>query len=329
MSQASSGGSLSGVEASEGWRASSSTDRGIIVPGVTVVREGSAEPLLDIPPTLSSSSIQWQGIALERYTTPALLVSHHQHREHFLHMVLAGTVQFEVKTGGRNVRYTSRPGQLFLLPTGTVDEINWLGGAERLAVAIHPHLLTNALEETAHRVDIELVERWDLRDRHISMVIREMQADLADGCPAGKLYGESLANALAVYLQHRYAVWRRAPVVYKGGISRYRLKCVLDYIADNLEADLSLSQLSTIAGMSPHYFSELFKQSTGLSPHRYVLRQKIERAKEHLCNPKLTLIEAGFEVGFQNPSHFARVFRKMAGVSPSHFRASCMRKSKK
>jgi AraC family transcriptional regulator len=284
---------------------------------------------LDIPPTLSSSSIQWQGIALERYTTPAVLVSRHQHPEHFLHMVLAGTVQFEVKTGGRNVRFTSRPGQLFLLPTGTVDEINWLGGAERLAVAIHPHLLTSALEETAHRVDIELVERWDLRDQHISMVIREMQADLADGCPAGKLYGESLANALAIYLQYRYAVWRRAPVVYKGGISRCRLKWVLDYIAENLEADLSLSQLSKIAGMSPHYFSELFKQSTGLSPHRYVLQHKIERAKEHLCNPRLSLIEAGFEVGFQNPSHFARVFRKMVGVSPSHFRAGCMRKSKK
>ena len=329
MPQASSNGLLSGLEASEGWRAGSATRKSIIVPGVTVVREGCAEPLLDIPPTLSSGSIQWQGVALECYTTPAVLVSHHQHPEHFLHMVLAGTVQFEVKTGGRNVRYTSRPGQLFLLPTGTVDEINWLGGAERLAVAIHPHLLTNALEETAHRVDIELVERWDLRDRHISMVVREMQADLADGCPAGKLYGESLANALAVYLQHRYAVWRRAPVVYKGGISRYRLKCVLDYIADNLEADLSLSQLSTIAGMSPHYFSELFKQSTGLSPHRYVLRQKIERAKEHLCNPRLTLIEAGFEVGFENPSHFARVFRKMVGVSPSHFRADCMRKSRK
>jgi AraC family transcriptional regulator len=329
MPQASSGGSLSGVEASEGWRPSSSTGKSIIVPGVTVVREGCAGPLLDIPPTLSSSSIQWQGIALERYTTPAVLVSRHQHPEHFLHMVLAGTVQFEVKTGGRNIRFTSRPGQLFLLPTGTVDEINWLGGAERLAVAIHPHLLTNALEETAHRVDIELVERWDLRDQHISMVIREMQADLADGCPAGRLYGESLANALAVYLQHRYAVWRCAPVVYKGGMSRYRLKWVLDYIVDNLEADLSLSQLSAIAGMSPHYFSELFKQSTGLSPHRYVLRQKIERAKEHLCNPRLTLIEAGFEVGFENPSHFARVFRKVVGVSPSHFRADCMRKSKK
>jgi AraC family transcriptional regulator len=104
---------------------------------------------------------------------------------------------------------------------------------------------------------------------------------------------------------------------------------VLDYIAENLESDLRLSQLSTIAGMSPHYFAELFKQSTGLAPHRYVILQKIERAKEHLCNPKIAIIEAGLEVGFHNPSHFARVFRKVVGVTPSHFRADCMRKRKK
>jgi AraC family transcriptional regulator len=308
----------------EDWRARSSTNKRIIVAGVTVVREGGAEPLLEALPTLSSTFVQWQGLALECYTTPPVLVSRHQHPEHFMHMVLRGAVKYEAATGGRNLRFTSHPGQVFLLPRGTVDEINWLGEAERLAVAIHPCLLTNALEETAHEVDIELMERWGLSDPHISALLLEMQADLVDSSPAGIIYGESLANALAVYLLSRYAVWKRTPVAYKGGLSGYRLKRVLDYIAENMGSDLSLSQLSAIAGMSPHYFSELFKQSTGFAPHQYLVLQKIEHAKRHLCNPKLNILDAGLEAGFQNPSHFARVFRRVVGVSPSSFRANCL-----
>jgi AraC family transcriptional regulator len=142
-------------------------------------------------------------------------------------------------------------------------------------VALHPRLLTNALEETAHETDIELTEHWDLIDRHITAVLLEMAADLDEGSPAGQMYGESLANALAVYLLKRYAVLRRTPAVYKGGLPKYRLKRVLDYIADNLAENLSLSKLAGVAGMSPHYFSELFKQSTGHTPHSYVLRQRI------------------------------------------------------
>jgi AraC family transcriptional regulator len=205
------------------------------------------------------------------------------------------------------------------LPQGTVDEVNWRGPTQRLAVAIHPNLLTSALDETSHESDIELLEHWDLIDPHISALLLEMKADLNEGSPAGSLYGESLANALAVYLLKRYAVLRQTPIAYKRGLPGYRLKRVLNYIGDNLAENLSLSQLGAVAGMSPHYFSELFKQSTGSTPHRYVLMQRIERAKQHLRHSKLSIIDIGLESGFQNPSHFARVFKKCVGIAPSGF----------
>lgn len=132
-----------------------------------------------------------------------------------------------------------------------------------------------------------------------------MTNDLGDNSPAGTIYGESLAKALAGYLVKRYAARQRTPAFYKGGLSPYRLKRVLDYIGDNLETNISLSDLAAIAGMSPHYFCELFKQRVGSSPHNYVLVQRIERAKQLLRSPKCAIIEVGLDVGFQNPSHFA------------------------
>jgi AraC family transcriptional regulator len=202
-----------------------------------------------------------------------------------------------------------------------VDEVNWGGPTQRIAVAIHPRLLTKALDETAHETDVELTEHWDLTDGHISALLQEMTADLDEGSPAGTIYGESLANTLAVYLLKRYAVRPVPPVVCKGGLPGYRLKRVSDYIANNLDENISLSQLATIAGMSPHYFSELFKQSTGCTPHNYVLMQRMERAKQRLRDPQCSVIEAGLDTGFQNASHFARIFRKLEGTTPSRFRA--------
>jgi hypothetical protein len=148
---------------------------------------------------------------------------------------------------------------------------HWAGPTERLVVAIHPRLLTNALDETAHQTDVELTERWDLIDEHIAALLHEMAADLDEGSPAGPVYGESLANALGVYLLKRYAVRTLTPVAYEGGLPGYRLERVSDYIAASLDGNISLAQLSAIADMSPHYFLELFKQSTGRTPHIYSL----------------------------------------------------------
>ena len=307
-----------------GTRAQPSAVSNLFFGGVGVVREGRQERFLEAPPTLSSSLVHWRGIALENWSVPAVLIPRHEHPEPFLHVVLRGAVNYEVATKGRLLRFTSRPGTVFLLPRGTVDEVNWAGPTLRVAMTIHPRLLTGALDETAHQADVELREHWDLVDPHISALVSEMMADLRDGSPTGTIYGEALANALAVYLMKRYAVQQITPAFYRGGLSPYRLKRVLDYIADNLETDFSLSDLATIAGMSPHYFSELFKQSMGRSPHNYVLLQKIERAKQLLRDPKRSIIEAGLDVGFQNPSHFARMFRKLEGTTPSRFRADCV-----
>jgi AraC family transcriptional regulator len=310
-----------------GSREHASASNGCIDPGIDVLREGRAEPFLDRRPTLSSSPVQWGGIALERYAVPALFIPRHEHTNAFLHLVLRESVKYEVNTRSRVLRLISRPGTIFLLPRGTVDEVNWAGPTHRIAVAINPRLLTHVLEETAHESDIELTEHWDLIDRHISALLVEMSADLEEGSPAGAIYGESLANTLAVYLLRRYAVRRITPVVYKGGLPGNRLRRVLDYIAENLETNISLSKLAAIAEMSPHYFSELFKQSTGRSPHKYILLQRIERAKQHLRDPNRSIIDVGLEAGFQNPSHFARMFRQVAGTTPSRFRGDVLSKA--
>jgi len=263
----------------------------------------------------------WTGVAVEDYSIPACLISRHEHVENFVHVVLRGRVKYEVRTRGRTLRFGATPGTTFILPRGTIDELLWEGPTHRIAVAIHPGLLIKALDETAHESDIELTEHWNLTDPHILAVLTAMTTDLDEGSPAGRLYGESLANALAVYLLSRYATHRRGPLLHRGGLPKYRLRRILDYIGDNLADDLSLSELAAVAGMSPHYFAQLFRDSMGHSPHRYVLLQRIERAKEGLRDASRSIIDVGSKAGFENPSHFARVFRQFVGTTPSKYRS--------
>ena len=137
---------------------------------------------------------------------PACLIARHEHPQIFVHVVLQGSVAYEVTTRGRTRRFLAAPGTTFILPQGTVDEVRWEGPTHRVALAIHPELLTNGMAERARDTNIELTEHWDLIDPQIPVLLQAMRADLLDGSPGGRLYGESLANALAVYLVGRYAV---------------------------------------------------------------------------------------------------------------------------
>ncbi len=292
---------------------------------IEVRRDGRAEPLIDTAPTLTSAQIGWAGIAVETHRISAGVIPRHEHPEHFLQVVLEGGVKYEVQAGGRHTRFVATPGTVILQPRGAVDEIRWLGPVHTVAVALHPTLLTQSLETTAHRSDIELQESFDLKDRHIAAILNAMTLDLTERCPAGRLYGESLADSLAVYLVSRHSVGNTLAVLASGGLPAYRLKRVQDFIGENLGDDLSLGQLATIAGMSSHYFSEMFRQSTGHSPYQYVLLQRIEHAKQRLRNRNCSVLTAAVEAGFTNPSHFARTFRRIVGVSPSRFQHDATR----
>lgn len=106
----------------------------------------------------------------------------------------------------------------------------------------------------------------------------------------------------------------------RGGLPPARLRHVKDYIHSHLDENLSLRKLAELAQMSPYHFGRLFKQSTGLSPHQYVLRQRIAKGRELLGDEHLSIAEISSQLGFASQSHFTTVFRNLAGTTPNHYR---------
>jgi AraC-like DNA-binding protein len=110
-------------------------------------------------------------------------------------------------------------------------------------------------------------------------------------------------------------------------LSGSRLRRVAEYIQQNLDKDLSLAELAAVAYMSPYHFARLFKDSTGVPPHRFVVRQRIARARGVLASPELSIAQVSRMVGFRTPSHFTTVFRRVLGITPGAYRTAALRAS--
>jgi AraC family transcriptional regulator len=153
--------------------------------------------------------------------------------------------------------------------------------------------------------------------RHIALVL---QAAIEGESVAGQPPAQSLADALVTPFLSRYGVTQQSPGEVTGGLSPYKLRRTIAYIKDHLEQDLSLATLAAVGEMSPAHFSRLFKQATGLPPHQYVLRCRMERAKQLLAETDLPLIEIALQVGRADQSHFTALFRTHFALTPKAYR---------
>jgi AraC family transcriptional regulator len=292
------------------------------VPGIEVVRNGRTVPLLPTPAVLSSRTVQWVGMALEVLHVSPGVVPDHEHATHVVHLITNGPVRAALIGDDGTQSGSLEPRRILLVPRGSRHRFLAEDPIATVSVALHPDLLSQALDKTAPGAAIELTPQWNLADSHVTSMVLALRADLEDGSPAGRLYGESLGTALAVYLARRYGAPPMQTRPMRAGLPAYRLRRVLDYIAAHLDQDLSLADLARTAGMSAHHFAVLFRQRMGTSPHRYVVEQRLKHAKRLLRDHARSILEVALLSGFESQSHFGRVFRRVVGMTPSEYRAA-------
>jgi AraC family transcriptional regulator len=148
--------------------------------------------------------------------------------------------------------------------------------------------------------------------------------ELDAGGAGGRLYLEGLAAALAVHLLRNSGLSRRSPIPHRGGLAPRQFRCVLEYIEAHLAEELGLVELAAIVGLSPHYFGEAFRISSGRSPHRYVMERRVERARDLLQGEDRPIGDIAYAAGFSSQSHFTANFRRITGITPGRFRRSLL-----
>ena len=264
-----------------------------------------------------SSGDRWNGIRLERLCGGAGAFSERYLLKHVVILHLTPPMDSEWQWPGEGwKRVRINTGGIHILPARVPHAGRWFSYAENILVEIAPELLAAV---APRQTEVELRHSLAIEDPWISQSILALEDDVKCGSPAGPIYGETMGAALAAHLARRYAQVLPEPAIC-GGLSCQILSRVLQYIGDNVDTSLSLQSLADLAQMDSFLFLRRFKQSTGLAPHQYVLRQRVERAKLLLGDPKLPITEIALRLGFASQSHFATVFRRIAKASPRAYR---------
>jgi AraC family transcriptional regulator len=185
---------------------------------------------------------------------------------------------------------------------------------------VEPEFMSNVVRPGVPAHQLELRPTYSSGDPFIAQVLYALRRDLQEGFPRGRLYGETLGTALVVHLLRDYAELDSFAGTPRGRLPPNRLRRAVEYINDRLETDLSLSQLAALVGLNPDYFARAFKQTTGLSPYRYVLLKRIDRACGLLSDPRIPIGEIAERSGFGSNGAFTTAFRRVRGVTPSAYR---------
>jgi transcriptional regulator GlxA family with amidase domain len=127
-------------------------------------------------------------------------------------------------------------------------------------------------------------------------------------------------QAIAAALVDAFVGRSRPGPPLRGGLGPARLRTVRELVHARMEDDITLIEMAQAVELSPTYFSRMFRQSTGETPHQFVLRNRIERAKEMLHEAEVRVLDVAVACGFKTQQHFARVFRRICGASPTEYR---------
>src|ERR1700723_505945 len=168
--------------------------------------------------------------------------------------------------------------------------------------------------------EVELRPSRKFADRRLSAIVAAVHAEMVAGFPSGRLFLDSVEQAMAVTLVNGHAVRHRPVQIYRGGLGSARLRKIRELVHAKMEDDLSLDEMAQSVGLSTAHFARMFRKSTGETPPQFVLRQKLERAKRMLRAPDARVLDVAIACGFKTQQHFAQVFRDVCGTSPTGYR---------
>jgi AraC family transcriptional regulator len=258
------------------------------------------------------------GLALQLRSDPAGVLDVPELQSVLVAIHVGAAAKISCRRGGESHTGSAVHGDIDIIPALTPSRWEIHGQNDTaLILGIPPSLLDTVAEEQgfdSRRVEIR--NRFQIRDAQLENICWALKAEMESNYPSGRLYTDSLAVSVASRLVSTYSSIAQRPAAQIGGLGGRRLKQTLAYIEDHLSEDLSLSRIASVAGVSASHFKTLFRESTGVPVHQYVIQRRIERAKDLLMQGKLSIADIAFSAGFSHQSHMARHMRRSVGLSP-------------
>ncbi|MGF1479399.1 MAG: helix-turn-helix domain-containing protein [Cyanophyceae cyanobacterium] len=274
---------------------------------------------------LLSSERRWHSLCLWHLVYPAtgeLLVPSLPHLSITIALSTPCNVQQSLQGTLRQGRFL--PGDVILVGSGKPSQWQWQG--EDTFEVLHLCLSTKVIDKVITKStetdlnQVKIVDRFMIQDVFIRQIGLLVKQELETGGIAGYLYVDALAYSLAVHLLREHSTLTRKTASAKK-LSQNQLDLVFGHIEDNIHQKLSLEQLANSLRLKPDHLSQLFKESTGLTPYQYVVERRLDRAKRLLKETNLPISEVVNRSGFSSHSGLIKAFHLHLGMTPKMYRA--------
>lgn len=269
----------------------------------------------------SSQQMDWNGILVEEYQNPLTLteVEIPALSNHWLNLPLGQPVRLIQKRDDRLHESIVQKGDSIFVPAGQSSYWRCQGSdtyQPTLHIHLKPELITQVTETSElDRERFNLVNCFSKHDLHLQNIAMLLLAELKSGGIMGRLYVESLTQVLVIHLLRHYSAFTQTITFENRSLAHAQLQQAIDYIHTHIDRDLSLVQIAEVINISPTYFASLFKRATGISPHQYVIQQRVERAKLLLTTTDLAIANVALQVGFSSQSHLTQHFKRLTGMT--------------
>jgi AraC family transcriptional regulator len=285
--------------------------------------------LMPNPPVSSSFQLGWSSIQLAHYRHPSLDLPEISNTQHVVLVPLGNSpVDFEFVAEGhpQTVSYREKDyasGCIEIYPADLPISLHshpTVKSMELIQCYLEPTFLAQIAHESVNPDRVELLLTLKKVDVLIQQMGLALKSSLEEDGVGSRFYADAMATALSAHLLRHYSTRKHSLQDYEDGLSKQKLRQAIEYIQTHLGENLSLTAIADELGMSQYYFCHLFKRSTGISPHQYLIQQRVERAKQLLKHLDRTITSVAMECGFASQSHFAKCFRHHTGMNPKQFR---------
>ena len=244
-----------------------------------------------------------------------------------LSMLETGAVTTRINIAGRTCDLDARPGTMTLFAADSEIRVQQVDCDRAHRILVHFDVAALARQSL---FDDELVTTplrasHEFHDAPLANVLAEMLREIRQGCPNGSLFAESLSVGVALHLCRTRGVSAPPAAGEHGQFSRWQWSHLRDLIDSELTGDLSLTALAASVNLSKPHFVRLFRNTTGTSPHRYIVRRRTEQARRMIQTSELPLVEIAAATGFASQSHLGRIFRQTYVVTPGGLRKQSVR----
>lgn len=284
------------------------------------LQTGATRPAMPRPPVLSSEGNCWDGFIVQEYSSGDVENIHVAPCQHAVTVQLTPSATLEWKQeNGPQRSLKKSAGQVSIFPAMSPFSIRTRNTGDLLVIFLSPKFLKLAAHEMVSAGSLELIPRPPMEEPFLKTVSLTLHHELKAGNPGGQCYGETLANALAVHLVRHHCRSNSDATNLAGGLGPAQFRRAVEYMHAHVSKDISLHGIAGAAGLSPFHFSRMFKRSSGLTPHQYLIRLRLERAKDLLLGTQHSVAEIALESGFCDQSHFAMHFKRVYGITPRAF----------